>query len=270
MINLEVELNEGFRRIKDRGWLHNSSTSHIHTNDINLGSAIETARYRINLIDGLLIKPTVGIIVGTGGLLSICPELPVDIWLVCDNNKFVLDWVDQAKYATRIATRLDDYLRIVYVENLQATQGYAESGLRGERESLGKYHLTTDEQRFQLVKQSARHISIVRCEGDLRDKKFSREFGEILKKQRLSISFANLTNVYEHAPGIYESLPNLPFRDCAVFIWSNRTFGKFLESEVIYGLDNYLMHAGAAYAQFINGFKNPPALKKFLQTHIYK
>ena len=251
MAELEARLSEDFGRVQDKDRVYSSPSEHIHPNDKNLGGIIETAKEYLIRNDGLLVKPTVGMVVGTGGLLSICPELPIDIWLVYDNNQFVLDWVDRTKDATRTAPTLDDYLRILYSENPQATQGYAERGLRGERESLGKYHLTRDEQRFQLVKQSAKDVSIIRCEGDLADPRFLGEAGEILRRRGLSISFANLSNVYEHAPGVHESLPNLPFRDGAVFVWSNRAFGNYLGSQLSQGLNDYLRHAKGAYTQFI-------------------
>ena len=251
MADLEAGLSEEFGRIQDKGRVYSSPTSHIHPNDKNLGRVIETAKEYLTRNDGLLVQPTVGMVVGTGGLLSICPELPVDIWLVYDNNQFVLDWFDRTKDATRTAPTLDDYLRILYSGDPQAVQGYAESGLRGERESLGKYHLTRDEQRFQLVKQSAKGVSIVRCEGDLADPRFLRKSEEILRRRGLSISFANLSNVYEHAPLVHESLPNLPFRDGAVFVWSNRAFGNYLGSQLSQELNDYLRHAKGAYTNFI-------------------
>jgi hypothetical protein len=251
MVDLEVGLNEEFKSIQDKGEVYSFPTSHIHPNDKNLGNTIETARDYLGKDRDLLVKPTVGMVVGTGGLLSICPELPIDIWLVYDNNQFVLDWVNRTKDATRTVPTLDDYLRIVYSENPQAAQGYAESGLRNEKTSLGKYHLTTDEQRFQCVKQSAKNVSIVRCEGNLADTRFLKEAGEILRRRGLCISFANLSNVYEHAPGVHESLPNLPFKEGAIFVWSNRVFGNYLGSQRSKGLSDYLEHAKGAYTQFI-------------------
>jgi hypothetical protein len=250
MIDLETGLNEEFNRIQYKGSVSSSPTEHIHPNDKNLGRAIETAKEHLDRNEGLLVRPILGMVVGTGGLLSICPELPIDVWLVYDNNSFVLDWVDKAKDATRTAPKLGDYLRILYDENPQANQGYAESGLRREMQSLGKYHLTTDEQRFQRVKQSAKGLSFVRCEGDLANPAFLRESGEILRRRGLSISFVNLSNVYEHAPGVHESLPNLPFREGAVFVWSDRAWNNFLGTHVSVGLDKYLVGAKARYTGY--------------------
>ncbi|MBI5159356.1 hypothetical protein HY992_04510, partial [Candidatus Micrarchaeota archaeon] len=145
-----------------------------------------------------------------------------------------------------------EYLRKAYAGN-----GSHERKRRmlEEKQSLGRFHFTASRKKFQKLKETLECTAVVLCNGSVCDEKFIEKIAGALRKRGLHVSFANLTNVHEHASNV-RLIARLPFKREAVIMWSEHAHefdergntitpsGGELVSAVTIGINRYAREAG--------------------------
>ncbi len=227
-------------------------SSYIHTNDPNYKKSLAAAKAYLQSSGDAF--PRVGLVVGTGGLFSAMPELPIDIWFVVDKNDFVIEWMKRAKRVLRNSTTLEEYTREIYhneefYQIRHLSPKVAQISLKWERESLGEFHFTFNEDRFRKAREALLRTVVVESSVDLASLSPISALAEVFRKRRWNIPFANLTNVYEHSPLVSATLQLLPFKEQAFLKWSEYRSRYGSHDHFSIGLQDYLREAGKYYHQ---------------------
>lgn len=233
--------------------LKRDPNEHIHKNDEGLGYIIE----QIHNYDVETDKLRVGIVVGNGAILSVLPDVPADVLIIIDYNPFILEWTGFTLQALIQSQSPKEYKQRVYSETNPL---YAElvkkglkpdDGLQRELQDLGAKHFLSSESRFQECREAARRKKLLMARVDLRDRDYLRQLGDVIREQNGEVTFANFTNVWEHAgSGLADSLQELQFSPQATILHSSRAYTDRLYPRmmgVCIGLDCYIQEAGSAY-----------------------
>ncbi len=207
--------------------LKRSPTSHVHKNDEGLGLTIG------DVSDGEVStnKVRVGLVVGNGAILSSLPDVPADVLIITDYNPFIHEWTQFTANALYKANSPEEYRSIVYstknpLYNELVKEGlHPEDGLADEMRDLGERHFLASTQRFRLCKSAIQRKQLLNHTVNLTDQRALQELAQVLSESNAEITFANFTNVWEHAGnGLESALPILPFNNQAVILHSSRAY----------------------------------------------
>ncbi|MBI2129837.1 hypothetical protein HYU07_06390 [Candidatus Woesearchaeota archaeon] len=249
---LERDLQEEFNRIEIKESSSERNTSFVFSNDDNMAGVLDEVKKLFS--NEANYENKAGMVVGTGGLMSICPEMPFETWFVFDKNKFILEWMAYNIEAIRCEPNLKDYTRRVIKDNFLESVNNTEIHFNKEIESLGRYHYMAGEERFSVVQDKLKKSTIVLCEGDLMNLEYTHAVGRILEKRKLDISFANMTNLFQHCVGrddvknpedakqkFIQSLFNIfsDYEKKIPIIWSHFELDETMTSEVAIGFKQY-------------------------------
>lgn len=150
----------------------------------------------------------IGFFVGAGGVASLLPELPIDIPLVVDRNKAVLELA--ALLNTLIATENSPEAVLAKIKSPEIRERYPiirdiistfgdldciDVFLQSEAKQYGQFHWTNP-QRFPVVQNALRERPPLYIAADISNPDFSATLKDISSRQGQSITFANFTNVH--------------------------------------------------------------------------
>lgn len=223
-------------------------TEFVHKNDEGYGHILG------ELNDGAVEseKTRVGIVVGNGAILSSLPEIPADVVIMSDYNPFIHQWTQYTEKALTESGSIEEYMKKVYdQQNPLYSESYKE-GLEREMADLGERHFLSSEDRFQKCKEALERKKLVMGALDLRSVEALRSLAEALTQDNSEITFANLTNVWEHAGNSMEqAIRNLPFHPEARILFSSRAYTERFFPKmmaVCQGLAKYIENAKSAYS----------------------
>lgn len=223
-------------------------TEHVHKNDEGYGHILR----EISDSDVESEKTRVGIVVGNGAILSSLPEIPADVIIMIDYNPFIHRWTQFTQRVLAGSSSIDAYKEKVYgQQNPLYSESYKE-GLEREMADLGEKHFLSSEDRFQKCKDTLARKKLLMGTLDLRNVDALRSLAEALTKDNSEITFANFTNVWEHAGNSMEqAVSNLPFHPEARILFSSRAYTERFFPKmmgVCRGLSKYIENAKSAYS----------------------
>lgn len=234
--------------------LKRSPNEHVHKNDEEYGYIIG----QIHDSDIKSDKLRVGLIVGNGAILSSLPDVPADVVIMSDYNPFIHEWTLFTAHALEQSESIGDFRRRVYSEENPLysellKQGVKpDEGLQREIKDLGQKHFLSSEKRFQECKEAVRKKQLLMAAVDLRDQTYLTKLAYSMKEQNAEVTFANLTNVWEHAGnGLADALPRLPFHSQAVILHSSRAYTDRFYPKMMgicKGVGAYIENAKSAYS----------------------
>lgn len=220
----------------------------LATNDRHFFGTIDT------LVREGLPKPdakhSVGLVIGGGYLLSMLPELPVDIVVMNDRDPFATAWqrakMDIMKDAetpnefmervldqsTPIAQAILTYEqrirlhRVEYCEWVQYPYRFpVDTWMQAEQDQARGWHFLSSPERYAQCREELLRKPIVFASMDLADLDKMGAMSEALRAVDTQITFANLTNASEHNPYPRDSYDNglrrLPFHPEAFVAYSS-------------------------------------------------
>ena len=189
--------------IRSRGHVSRQPVPYLHKDDHNFGNLMDTIQLKLKeqRKTGAM---RLGIVVGTGAMLSIAPDIDVDTWLVLDNNNFVLEWSEQTVQAIRQQPNRREYTNQVYsgvlAQEAKSNRIDPNEWLEIEKQALGRLHFLNSDSRFTQAKQQLTKTPVLFCQGNLSSREYMEELTSVLRSHNAEIAFANLTDVLEFAP----------------------------------------------------------------------
>lgn len=180
----------------------------------------------------------IGIFVGSGGLLSLLPDLPIDAALVLDMNPAVLELnevvaklVEGSASPDEVFQRLTDpdfrkqsqILRDIdeIYGDIDMTTGF----LNKESREYGEYHWTHPS-RFNQVKEALNRKPVVYVATNITDENFGSVLSKVAQQYGKEIPFANFTNVHAWIkPTTMDFIRNWPFEPDAAILYSSHKDG---------------------------------------------
>lgn len=145
----------------------------------------------------------IGVFIGSGGLLSMLPDINLQAALLIDSNRSVLEFtqflaqlIEQSESAEEAWAKLTDVdsMNLESLKFLARVGGLDLEGIEAEAEVYGGDHWTNPE-RFGKVKQALVERPVLYIAADIADPEFTASFTDTLNRYGHKISFANLTNV---------------------------------------------------------------------------
>ncbi|GIW60183.1 MAG: hypothetical protein KatS3mg087_1249 [Patescibacteria group bacterium] len=245
-IKIRDPLEEALKELKLGVKLTRRPTEHIHKNDEDYGSIL------------MLITPDmvssnrrrVGMIVGNGAILSSLPDIPAETLIVTDYNPFIHEWTEYTQKMLSEASSPEDYRIRVYSDQnplyteLTKLSLKPEQGLEEEMKDLGAKHFLTSPQRFSQCKLALLDKKIISMTVNLTDAESLSRLRVTLEGENAEITFANFTNVWEHAgDSLATAIPNLPINENAIILHSSRAYterGNPKMMGICRGVDAYI------------------------------
>lgn len=215
-------------------------------------------RYFIGTIDTLVreglpkpdAKHSVGLVIGGGYLLSMLPELPVDIVVMNDYDPFAIAWQRAKMDIMKDAETPDEFMErvldqstliagaILTYEQRQALERRelcdyiqhpyrfpVDTWMELEQGNVGERHFLSSSKRYARCREALLRKPIVFAPMDLANLDHMREMAEAFRGVDAQITFANLTNASEHNPYPRDSYDNglrrLPFHPEAFVAYSS-------------------------------------------------
>ncbi len=251
-LNREMgEFQSDLESIPHRGRITREPVPYLHKDDHNFGNLMDTIQIKLKEQQKKTGSIRLGIVVGTGALLSIAPEIDIDAWLVLDYNAFVLEWSRQTITALRHSQTRSFYEQWVY-QNPHAAETKAKGidpneWLEIEKQALGKFHFLNSDNRFLRAKHKLTSTPVLFSQGDLSNREYMEELAQILRSHNTEIAFANLTDILEFAPLIGDVIELLPFKEDAVIAHATRfgTTNNHPAARVSIGVEEYKQNAVA-------------------------
>ena len=234
--------------IRNRGNISRQPVPYLHKDDHNFGNLMDTIQAKMKE-QGKTGAIRSGVVVGTGAMLSIAPDIDVDAWLVLDNNNFVLEWSEQTVQTLRQQPNRNGYTSQVYSSGLareaKTNRIDPNEWLEIEKQALGKLHFLNSDNRFAQAKQKLTRTPVLFSQGDLSNRQYMEELARVLQTHNAEIAFANLTDVLEFAPPIGDVIDLLPFRDDAIIAHATRfgTTNNHPAARVSFGVQQYKQNA---------------------------
>lgn len=196
----------------------------------------------------------IGLFVGSGGLLSMYPDLPIDTALVLDMNPAVLEFnellaeliqassfPDQvfqqlASPAFRARSRVLRERDVIY-ENHDNLIDF----LRAEMREYGEWHWSHPA-RFAAVKEALRKKPIIHAAVDITNPNFGIALSDIAGSYGEQIAFANFSNVHAWIKGRgTDFVRNWPFQsDAAIVYGDEKHVGHFPTMSLVKGPEEYI------------------------------
>src|SRR5436190_23566468 len=153
-----------------------------------------------------------GIFVGSGGLLSMLPDLRLDLAVVVDKNpsvialnRYLATIVSAAQSPDEALGLLSQELENPTIPDIEHIMRFVEPEyiyvcLEGEANRYDANHWT-DPNRFIEARQALQDTSLVWARSDIRDANFRNSLNIITERYDLPLTFANFTNVHQWFDG---------------------------------------------------------------------
>lgn len=210
---------------------YDKPSSFIHTND----EGYETYAPEWATPVGPDQHKKAALIIGTGGALSILPDLPVEMFIFVDNNRFIGDWNRRSFTTLGEVDSQGDYERLTYtafnplfrqMTSRRYTIREVKTGLNREIATIGRLHFLNKQQteRFASSKKALPERDILTVALDLQEEAEITTLAEALSSEGWVITHAHMTNVYEYqGPNqlMRHSLPHLPWHPRVKIIFSS-------------------------------------------------
>jgi hypothetical protein len=196
------------------------------------------------------------VVVGSGGLLSLLPDLPVDTAIVLDINPAVLELngvlaqlVQNSSSPNEVSQRLVDpdfqkqHQILSDLAGMYPHLDMLRAFLTKEAREYGEYHWSNPI-RFNQVKESLKRKPITYIAADITDNNFGTAFDRVVQDCSEKITFANFTNVHDWImPKSMAFLRGWPFDPDASILYADfkgRVVGDWPGAHLVEGLDKYL------------------------------
>ncbi len=239
-------LNLALNHIEHRGRTERRPVPYLHKDDFNFSNFLPDINHTINKQEKTS-KLKLGIVVGTGSILSIAPHINVDAWLVLDNNEFVIEWLrltsNIAKDASSISQYRNDVFSSTLAEEARNSRIKPEESLEWEMRALGESHFLASDENYRATCEVINGVPILYSLGDLSDSQYTQELSEAIEHNGAEIHYANLTDIYEFNEKSLGAISKLPFIKDVAISWATRA----------YSLQNLENHP---YSQFTTGIYN--------------
>jgi hypothetical protein len=239
-----------------------SPSEHIHSNDAGYGRAI--AEVTPTSVESS--KNRVGLVIGNGAVLSTLPNMPAETAILVDRNPFIHAWTQMTAAAFLESDSPAEYIARVYspgnalYQEAKASGEAPEEGLQRERDELREQHFLSSQERFDICKEALKEKHLLYFTADISDRNNSENLAYVLGQNNAEVTFANMTNVWDHVRfagrSLADSLPTLPFNPHAVILHSSQGFNAAGERNVVSegqlqrGLQNYMEAAQQSFAQW--------------------
>lgn len=255
MLTQQIQaVEDNLQTIIDTGETHRTLVPwYVFTNDSGYGELFPQINQAVSQQKNNG-KLRVSLLSGTGGLLSLAPELSsVDLFLIFDNNHFVPEAMIQAVRTLRGSINEGDYQR-----KFSQTQAFQEMLQNGadplewyevEKEALGQYHFLYSKERFIQAQNALGRKLITRSIGNFSHSGYVDSLAHVLQGQDAEIVHAHFTDVTDWHPEILNNLSSLPFCEDAAISWStnqDRPDERPL-AQLSIGLEAYIKDAGGRY-----------------------
>jgi hypothetical protein len=179
-------------------------------------------------------KEGIGMVIGSGGLASLLPELPVDTVLMLDMNpavlelnKVIFELIKSSESPDEVFRKLTDPafrsrtqilkdIDSIY-EDIDITTAY----IRQESIQYGDQHWS-NLSRFNLVKEALLKKPVVFIAADIANLEFGKALGVVSKKYNEKVSFVNFTNVHTWIkPTTMDFINEWPIEPDAAILYSS-------------------------------------------------
>lgn len=198
----------------------------------------------------------VGLFVGSGGVPSLLPELPINIPLVVDKNKAVLELsellsgliVEEASPEAVLSKIRSAEIREKYpiindivseFGNLDLIDGF----LKKEGRQYGQFHWTNP-QRFLAAQAALKERPLVHIAADITSPDFATALTEVSRKNGQPITFANFTNLHSWLkPRSMSFLKGFPIEtDAPVAFASHKDLlvGDWPKAKIVGSVEKYI------------------------------
>jgi hypothetical protein len=176
----------------------------------------------------------IGIFVGSGGLLSLIPDTPINVAVVVDKNpavfeltQVIAELIMESNTPGDVLQKLRDpnlnqkYPILREVDDSDGALDLIGKFIKKESREYGNFHWTHPE-RFNHVKDALRKKPVVYVAADITEEGFGTDLSETARAYGESITFANFTNVHSYIkPATMDFLNNWPFNNSAGIIYSS-------------------------------------------------
>lgn len=222
------------------GVIQESPDGYLVSNDEGYAEICSSVKDRLATKHG-----GIGVFVGAGGLLSLLPDLPVDVVVMIDLDPSVLKFNETlAKLITKSSTP-ETVLHQLSL-NEMPVRYRASSQLLDEADEYGEFHWTHPS-RFPQVQHALRKKPIVYITADITNEGFGADFKCIAHTFNERIRFANLTNVHSYiTPGTMDFLRSWVFEDDPTILYSSKKeveLGHFPRMFLVTNLQEYIQRA---------------------------
>ncbi len=203
----------------------------------------------------------VGIIVGSGGVFSILPDLPVEVVIMVDSNHSLHQWIETQTLILRRSAGQKEYREQVFSSEGLYGKRFGRLGINIalglERRSFGFKHMLYNyekdiltkpserarwyreqrltysnkdydqgreegKRRFSVCQEAIRRKRVLTATGYLEDHLFMESLGRIIREAEAEITFANFTNVWEvTGKEIIQTVASLPIHEEATILRSS-------------------------------------------------
>jgi hypothetical protein len=202
---------------------------------------------------------SVGLFVGSGGVLSMLPELPIDTAVMVDENPCVNELTGLLAQLIQAYDSPEEALGYL-VSDEARTQNHVIgefcelfgslkmlfTALSDEAENYGRLHWTQPD-RFTAIKAALETKNIITINSQLQDPTLATGLTQALQKHGQQLTFLNLTNVQYHiTKESMDFLRTWPAHPNAVFMYSVMAIDKTKHLGIRYqtSLDEYLAASG--------------------------
>jgi hypothetical protein len=172
----------------------------------------------------------IGIVIGNSCIISLIPDIQADDILLLDIQPIIQNFILYIKnLILNTSERNFEETKKNIIKNIENYEKRyhvsRDEGLQLEMAVLGDKHFLSSETRFNLCKQALKEKDLLPVQINLFDEKAMQKFSQLLNKEKLQISFLNLTNVSEYinaarnfSPFSYfKNLKNLPLStNCSI------------------------------------------------------
>ncbi|MBI2020710.1 hypothetical protein HYS94_04835 [Candidatus Daviesbacteria bacterium] len=230
-------LKNDLEHLSDGQKLEDRPTEFAHKNDAGYGITLR----RISDQDIKSDTLRVGLVVGNGSVLSSLPRIPADLVILVDRNKFIARWTLETARILSTTPSPDDYRKSVYEGRNSLFYRYfnwwhpiarlrASGDIGMEMGDLGKEHFLSSQEHFDECKDALARKRLLTTALDLTNPFIVARLGRIIRLMSGEITFANLTNVWEHASregkadALRQTLSLLPFHEAAVILHSSSAY----------------------------------------------
>lgn len=180
----------------------------------------------------------IGVVIGSGGFLSLLPELPVDTVLMLDVNPAVLEFnevvarlVESSASPDEVFQRLanpDFRVQNQILKDIDEIYRYIDmvkGFLKKESREHGEYHWTHPS-RFNLVKESLRRKPVAYVAANITSPEFGTALNSVATRYGEKIPFVNFTNVHAWIkPKTMDFIRKWPFEADAAVLYSSHKGG---------------------------------------------
>lgn len=187
------------------------------------------------------------LIVGSGGHLSMLPDIDAQAIILLDHNEMVLEFnqlLAEIIQGSDSASRAVDEITDIDAMDLQTLKKIVSFGtfrteLYDESVEYGFDHWT-NKNRFHEVAKALGRIPIVYLAADIANPDFRKVFTETLQRHNHRLSLLNLTNVHDYA-GDKDIPAKLPLDDDPMILYSKhgQQFAKGLVMGIAHSADEY-------------------------------